>query len=124
MNIALWVVQIILALKFISTAYTHGLGAGRASMQRGVQRLGGAAQPLLIAVGVLTFLGALGLILPGVTNVLTWITPWSAALLALLILAAIGLHFACRERPNVVPGVVLFALAAFVAYGRWVLAPL
>ena len=27
------------------------------------------------------------------------------------------------ETPNIVVGLVLFALAAFVAYGRWVIAP-
>jgi hypothetical protein len=35
----------------------------------------------------------------------------------------IGFHVACRESPNIVVGLVLFALAAFVAYGRWVTAP-
>jgi hypothetical protein len=41
----------------------------------------------------------------------------------LMMLLAVGFHVACRETPNIVAGLVLFALAAFVSYGRWVIAP-
>jgi len=41
-----------------------------------------------------------------------------------MMLAGVGLHIACREGPIILVGLVLCALAAFVAYGRWVLAPL
>jgi hypothetical protein len=68
-------------------------------------------------------LGAVGLILPAVTGILTWLTPLAAALLALMTLLAVGFHVACREAPNVLAGLILFALAAFVSYGRWVIAP-
>jgi hypothetical protein len=47
----------------------------------------------------------------------------TAALLALMMLLAVRFHVACRETPNVVAGLVLFALAAFVSYGRWAIAP-
>jgi hypothetical protein len=40
-----------------------------------------------------------------------------------MMLLGVGFHVACRETPNIVVGLVLFALAAFVAYGRWVIAP-
>jgi hypothetical protein len=39
-------------------------------------------------------------------------------------LMAVGFHVACRESPNTVVSLILCALAAFVAYGRWVVAPL
>jgi hypothetical protein len=74
-----------------------------------------------IALGA--FLGAVGLILPAATGILTWLTPLAAALLALMMLLSIGFHVACRDTLNIVVGLVLFALAAFVAYGRWVIAP-
>jgi hypothetical protein len=32
-------------------------------------------------------------------------------------------HFICRGARSVVFGLSLFALAAFVSYGRWVIAP-
>lgn len=123
MNIVLWALQIVLALKFVSVTYTHGLRPDEAKMQRGVQRLGAPARPLLTLIALCTFLGAVGLILPAATGIPTWLAPLSAALLALMMLLAIASHVACRESPKVVVGLVLFALAAFVAYGRWVIAP-
>ena len=123
MNIVLWALQIVLGLKFVSVAYTHGLRPDETKMQRGVQRLGTLARPLLTLIALGAFLGAVGLILPATTGILTWLTPLAAALLALMMLLAVGFHVACRETPNIVVGLVLFALAAFVAYGRWVIAP-
>ena len=88
-----------------------------------IQRLGAVARPLLTFVALCAFLGGVSLILPAATGILTWLTPLSAALLALMMLLAVGFHIACRESPNIVVGLILFALAAFVAYGRWVIAP-
>jgi hypothetical protein len=123
MNIALWILQIVLGLKFVSVAYTHGLRPDKTKMQRGVQRLGALAWPLLTLIALCAFLGAVGLVLPAATGILTWLTPLAAALLALMMLLAVGFHVACRETLNIVVGLILFALAAFVAYGRWVIAP-
>jgi hypothetical protein len=123
MNVILWALQIILAIKFVSVAYTHGLRPNPTKLQRGRQRLGAAARPLLTLIALGAFLGGVSLILPAATGILTWLTPWSAALLALMMLAAIGFHITCREKPNHAPSFILFALAAFVAYGRWVIAP-
>jgi hypothetical protein len=41
-----------------------------------------------------------------------------------MMLVAVGFHIACRENPKTAVSLVLFALAAFVAYGRWMIAPL
>jgi putative oxidoreductase len=123
MNIVLWALQIVLALKFVSVTYTHGLRPDETEMQRGVQRLGTLARPLLTLIALCAFLGGVSLILPAATGTLTWLTPWSAALLALMMLLAVGFHVACRETPNIVVSLILSALAAFVAYGRWVIAP-
>jgi hypothetical protein len=123
MNIVLWVLQVALAVKFVSAAYTHGIHPDPTKMQRGLQRLGAAARPLLILIALAAFLGGICLVLPAATGVLTWLTPLSAAVMALMMMLAIGFHIACRETPNVVVGLVLFVLAAFVAYGRWVIAP-
>jgi putative oxidoreductase len=124
MNIPLWILQIVLAVKFASVAYTHALRPDSAKMQRGRERFGSAARPLLIVVALGAFLGAVALVLPAATGILPGLTPWAAALLALMMLAAAGFHLACRENPKTVVSLVLFALAAFVAYGRWFLVPL
>jgi hypothetical protein len=92
-------------------------------MQQGMERIGGVARPLLTFVALCAFLGGVGLILPAATGILPWLTPLAAALLALMMLLAIGLHVACRGARHIVPGLILSALAAFVSYGRWVIAP-
>jgi hypothetical protein len=122
-NTVLWILQITLCLKFVSVAYTHGFRADQTKMQPGMQRMGAVARPLLTFIALCAFLGGVGVILPAATGILTWMTPVAAALLALMMLLAVGFHVACRETPNSVVGLVLFALAAFVSYGRWVIAP-
>jgi VIT1/CCC1 family predicted Fe2+/Mn2+ transporter len=122
-NTFLWILQIVLCLKLASVAYTHGLRADQAKMQQGMERFGGVARPLLTFVALCAFLGGVGLILPAATGIITWLTPLAAALLALMMLLAVGFHVACRGARHIVVGLILFALAAFVSYGRWVIAP-
>jgi hypothetical protein len=86
--------------------------------------MGAVTRPLLATIALCAILGGAGLILPAATGILTWLTPLAAALLAVMMLLAVGFHLACRETPKIVVGLVLFALAVFVAYGRWVIAPL
>ena len=52
------------------------------------------------------------------------VDPLAAVGLALIMVLAIGFHLTRREYPNIAANVVLLALAAFVAYGRFVVAPL
>jgi len=124
MNVVLWIVQAILAVKFLSVAYTHGLRPDPVKMQRGRERLGAGARPLLALAALGALLAAVCLILPAATGILPWLTPWAAAALAVMLLVGAGLHVVCREKPNLWAGLILLVLAAFVAYGRWVLAPL
>jgi VIT1/CCC1 family predicted Fe2+/Mn2+ transporter len=123
MNTLLWVLQIVLAIKLVSAAYTHGVHPDQTKMQRGRQRLGAMAQPLLTLVALCTFLGGIALVLPAAIGTLTWMIPWAAAFIVLLMLMAVGLHINCRDNPKPWVSFVLCALAAFVAYGRWVLVP-
>ena len=124
MNTLLWILQAILCVKLLSAAYTHAIRPDTTAFARGLERFGGAAQPLLILIALGAFGGAIALVLRAVAHVPTWLTPAAAALLAVMMLAATGFHLACRETPNVWVSLILFALAAFVAYGRWALAPL
>lgn len=124
MNIALWVLQVILGIKFISVAFTHGVRHDQAQMQQSIQKMGPVARPLLILIAILTLAGAVSLVAPAVFAALAWITPLAAAILAALMLCSIAFHIHCREKPAIFADTILFALAAFVAYGRWVISPL
>ncbi len=123
MNTVLWILQIILCIKFVSVAFTHGVRRDKTEMQQAIQRLGAAAPLLLTLAGLGTFLGGLSLVIPAANGSLAWLVPWAAALLAGMSLLSIAFHLAARESPKVWVSLILFALAAFVAYGRWVIVP-
>jgi hypothetical protein len=123
-NLALWVIQIILAIKLLNTSYSHGLRQSQPTMQEAIQRMGEFSKPIHDATSICTFLGATGLILPGVLASPIWIIPVTAVLLSVLLLVSIFFHVKSRKKPQIFVSAVLFACAAFVAYGRWVLVPL
>lgn len=118
MNIVLWIVQVLLAAAFAMAGFTK--------ISQPIEAMVGmmpwaANVPLLLVrfIGVAEVLGALGLILPGLTKIQPRLTAYAAAGLALVMLLAIIFHLTRGEFGNIVPNVVLLALAAFVAYRRW-----
>jgi putative oxidoreductase len=79
----------------------------------------------LRAIGALEVLGAVGVVLPGLTGVLPWLVPTAAAALALLMLFAAIFHLRRPgEAANVILNAALGVLALVVAIGRFVIAPL
>jgi hypothetical protein len=123
MNSILWVLQIILSIKLVSAAYTHGLRQDKASMQEAIRKVGDLARPMLAIAAGGTLLSAAGLIIPGALGVMSWLTPWIAAVVAGMLLASIVLHVRGREKPKIWVSLILCAMAVAVAYGRWVMAP-
>ncbi len=99
MNIALWIIQIILGIKLITVSYTHGLRQSQPTMQEAIQKLGRFSQPLLYTIAVCTFIGTIGLILPGVLGSSTRITPITAVILSIMLPISILFHLKCREKP-------------------------
>lgn len=123
MNALLWFIQIVLGIKFLSVAFSHGLRQGQEKMQAGIRRIGPMGRPLLYGIAVCTFLGGIGLIVPVAVRVPTGWTPVTAALLAGLMLLSIAGHAACQDKPKIWVSLILFALTALLAYGRWSLVP-
>jgi VIT1/CCC1 family predicted Fe2+/Mn2+ transporter len=124
MGTVLWIIQAILCLKLISVAYTHGLRKENAEMLQARQKMGNAARPLLLLAALWMFIGGLSQVLPLVRLDLVWLVPWGAAFLAVLMFMSIGLRLVGREKPKIWADLILLALAAFIAYVRWVLVPL
>ena len=111
MTYALWIVQGLLALLF--------LWAGGIKLVLPLEALAGpVALPGLFVrfIGVAEVLGAIGLILPGLLGVRPGLTPLAAAGLVFILSGATVLTLA------LIP-LVVGLLSAFVAYGRWRLAP-
>jgi hypothetical protein len=73
-------------------------------------------------LGLVETLGAVGLILPAITGILTVLTPVAAIGLAIIMGGAAKTHIDLKE--PTVPPLVLGLLCAFIAVGRFVLVPL
>ena len=122
MHVTLWILQVVLAVVFAIAGVTHFLPPeGLPESMRGVAEMPAGA-PYFI--GAVEILAVLGLILPGLTGIQTRLTPLAGAGLILVMVGAMAWHAQREEFPNIVVNVVLAAIAAFVAYGRWRLRPL
>jgi putative oxidoreductase len=115
MKIALWIVQAFLALAFIGSGLMklfafsqYAAMAPEMADQRG----------LVTFIGIAELAGALGLILPSLTGVVPVLTTWAAVGLATIMVLATGFHLINAEYSHIPVTVILFALAAFVVYGR------
>ncbi|MCI0393448.1 MAG: DoxX family protein [Chloroflexi bacterium] len=124
MNVVLWIVQVLVGLAFVAAGYTHGFRAEQMRSQQGMQWIAAVPRGLLNFIALSEILGGIGVIVPALTGILPWLTPLAAAGLALIMLLAAGFHLMRREYPNIVFNLILLALAAFVAYGRFVIQPL
>jgi uncharacterized membrane protein YphA (DoxX/SURF4 family) len=74
-------------------------------------------------IGVAEVLGALGLILPGLVRIQQRLTPLAAAGLVIIMIGATWVTVAGGTIATAAIPAVVGLLAAFVAYGRWQLAP-
>jgi uncharacterized membrane protein YphA (DoxX/SURF4 family) len=118
MNIALWVLQILLGLAFVFHAYVL-LRPSPERLQSGMSYVLEMPARLRMFAGVAEGLAGIGLILPALLRTLPWLTPVAAAGLVVLMLGAIVFHVRRREYPNIGLNAVLGGLAAIVAWGRF-----
>ena len=120
MNIALWILQVLLAAMFL----WHGwlFVAPPAEI---VEMMNSFIAPgFRIFIGVAELLAAAGLILPGITRILPWLTPLAAAGLMIVMASATVLHLFRGEIGSAISAAVLFGLVTFVAYMRWKVKPI
>jgi hypothetical protein len=123
MTYALWIVQGLLALLFLFT------GGIKLVLPIEVLTEGSPLPGWFVRLlGAAEVLGAIGLVLPRLLSIRPGLTPLAASGLVIIMIGATVLALA-----GVVPGggvapvlipLVVGLLSAFVAYGRWRLAPL
>ncbi len=118
MNVALWIAAGLLAAAFVMTGLAK-LTQPREKLLGRMRWVEDFSQPAVRTVGVLEVLGAVGVVVPGLLGTVPVLVPLAATGLALLMVAAAGTHLRRKEPLYVVPNAVLFALAVFVAWGRF-----
>ena len=118
MNYVLWIVQGLLALIFLFT--------GGMKLVLPIEDLM-KQMPLpgwfVRFIAVCEVLGALGLILPGLLRILPGLTPLAAAGLAIIMIGATVVTLMTGDITTALIPLIVGILAAFVAYGRWRVAP-
>jgi uncharacterized membrane protein len=116
-----WVLSIVLAAVFLIT------GVNRVFRYEKSRELfpwvKDVPRALVQFIGIAEILGALGLILPALTGLYSWLTPVAALALALLMLMAAVFNVVRHERAEAALNVLLLLMLAFVAYARWPLMP-
>ena len=119
MNIALWIVQVVLFFAFMAAGVMKTfspiseLAAGMAWVKD--------VNPIFMVrlPGIAEIVGAIGLILPALIRIKPRLTPLAAAALAFVMVMAAILHVSRGEFDMIFPNLVLVLLSAFVAVGRW-----
>ena len=118
MNVALWIVQVLLAAEFIFSGVMKFVTPVE-DMTKQVAMPGW----FLHFIGVAEVLGGLGLLLPGLFGKKTFLTPIAAAGLVVIMIGACVITLLIGGGVLVLIPLVTGILAAFIAYGRWRVLP-
>ena len=119
MSLALWILQALLGLFF-------ALGSGAPKLLLPPEMLPlpiPLPRAFVLFIGVAEVLGGLGLILPGLLRIQPGLTPLAAAGLVLVTIGAAAYQLAAGQIESALFAVAVGLLCAFVAYGRWRIAP-
>jgi uncharacterized membrane protein YphA (DoxX/SURF4 family) len=116
MNIALWVVQIILGLAFIMFGSMKAFQCEKAKAS--LPWVKDSSKGLVTFIGVAELLGGLGLILPYALGIAPILTPIAAIGIGIIMILAAGFHIKRKENQAIGMNIIFLALAIFVAIGR------
>jgi hypothetical protein len=123
-NIAIWIGQIALAGLYLMAAYMKGMMPIADLAAMGMAWTPGAPVWVVRGIGLVEFLGAVGVILPAATRIMPHLTVWAAAGLLAIQALAIPFHL-MRGEANVIGfNAIYVALAVFVLWGRARKAPI
>jgi uncharacterized membrane protein YphA (DoxX/SURF4 family) len=125
-NIVAWVLQAVLAVAFLLHGILYAIAPEPMVRSMRAQGQWPPAIPagFRVFIGVAELLAAVGLVLPGLLHLLTFLTPLAAAGLVVVMIGALVFHARRRELPLLLPVAVLLVLAAAVAVIRWQVAVL
>jgi uncharacterized membrane protein len=118
MNVAVWVLQVLLALAFL----VAGVVKSTQPRQKLATNMGWVedfSDNTVRTIGVLELLAGIGLLLPAVTGVAAALVPLAAVGLALLMLLAARTHRRRGETQMIAVNAVLLLVAVVVAWARF-----
>ena len=119
MNVALWIVQGLLAVVFGASGVVKTSRDRKRLFDEGITWVEDFSAGAVRTIGVLEVLAAVGLILPAATGIAPVLTPLAATGVALLMAGASAVHLRRDEFAFIGVTVGLLVLAVFVAWGRF-----
>lgn len=114
MNIALWTLQVLLAVAF----FAHGWLFLAPPPEIAVQMNASLPRWFQLFLGVAEILAAVGLIVPGLTRIMPWLVTWAAVGIMFVMVSATVWHLARAEWSSALITLLLLAMATVVAYMR------
>lgn len=116
MNIALWVIAILLAGAFFAAGLGKITTTRPALAEKGMTYVEDFSDSQIKAIGWAEILGAIGLIVPMFVPGLQWLVIVAAFALGVVMIGAVAVH--SRRQEKYTPALVLGALAVFLGVGR------
>ena len=118
MNIALWIIQVLLAVEFLFGGATKVFLSTETLMKMSSPNAVHVPIMFLRFIGVCELLGALGLLLPGIFRIKQGLTPLAAAGLTIITIGATVITIMGDGVGVAMIPFVTAVLCAFVVYGR------
>ncbi len=109
MLIALWIINVILAIAFIASGVMKLVRSKQALVASGMGWADDFGVGTIKLIAVLEILGAVGLVFPMLLNIVPILAPLAAAALAIVMIGATVVHVRRHEPP--IPAVVLAVLS-------------
>jgi len=122
LHIALWVAQGLLAAALGMAGFIKITTPMEQLTEMGLTYVNSFGSGMVHFIGISEILGALGLILPAALRIRPVLTPIAAVGITIIMILGTGYHLMNNE-PFIVT-VILFVLAAFVAWGRFKKVPI
>ena len=118
MNVVLWIIALIVAAVFAGAGFMK-LATPRAKLLENPKMAWAQdfSQNAIRGIGAVEVLGALGLILPRLTNIAEVLSPLAALGLAAVMVGAIAVHYRRGETSAIPMGAGLLVLSLIVAIG-------
>lgn len=123
LNIALWVVQVLLAALYLMAGSTK-LFQPIEEMAKMLPWVAEVPSGVVRFIGLSELLGGVGLLLPSILRIQPGLTPIAAVGLAVIQLLAAIFHVSKGETSVIGANILFMAMALFVAWGRMAKAPI
>jgi len=118
MNIILWILQALMALAFFIPGIYKLIFSKEQLVAKGMTGVETFSQPVIRIIGIMEILGAIGIVLPMLLNILPALTIVSAIGFAIIMIAAARISYKRHEYKKITSSVIIFLLCIFIVYAR------